>query len=529
MFWTILALCSLVGLSGFIAYYGDLQGRRWGKRRVSWFGLRPKHTAIVVTTLTGSVIAAISIVSVLAIVPPIRHIITNGETAIRDNRRLVMALQQKERSLQESVRENNNQSRLAQSEITEQRATIDMYRQRTIELRRQIPPLLKQKQLLMRQITEDENLIRVGQARIEAGKRQLARVEENSKQISSQNLTLNRANIDLTKGNRALTDENGRLQRGNANLMAQQNALDASIAKLKHDNNALAEGGRQLAQQAEELHGEVAVATDRLVKAQAACDAAENAQRAAERAYVAARSSLIAMREGKFSLRVGAELARRTVDAHMRPEAVLRELQILLDQASEAARRHGAVEGYNHRAVRIVTKRAVTLAGTLEEDEAACIDAVAENIIASPVPVVVIASTWTNSVEGEQVLIDLSAYFVKPMFQRGARLATIEVNGRQSADALFDQLASFLNTSVRSAALNAGAIPRTDPETGEQRLGELNLHDVLKLTDRIKRMRGQVVVTAVAADSVTCADPVRLRFDLSRPVVPETSADERSR
>src|SRR5579871_2438203 len=86
MIWTFLALLSLIALGGFISYYGDLQGRRWGKKRVSWFGLRPKHTAILITSLTGAFVALLSVVTLLAISPAVREIVMRGETAIRENK-----------------------------------------------------------------------------------------------------------------------------------------------------------------------------------------------------------------------------------------------------------------------------------------------------------------------------------------------------------------------------------------------------------------------------------------------------------
>ena len=89
MFWTVLALALWVMLGGFISYYGDLQGRRWGKRRVSWFGLRPKHTAILITSLTGAFIALFSVASLMIIVPTVRDVVTHGENAIQENKRLI--------------------------------------------------------------------------------------------------------------------------------------------------------------------------------------------------------------------------------------------------------------------------------------------------------------------------------------------------------------------------------------------------------------------------------------------------------
>src|ERR1700722_5419024 len=97
MVWTALALLSMVILGGFISYYGDLQGRRWGKKRVSWFGLRPKHTAILITSLTGGFIALLSVLSLMIIAPAVRDVILRGENAIHENESLIAGEKQQRR------------------------------------------------------------------------------------------------------------------------------------------------------------------------------------------------------------------------------------------------------------------------------------------------------------------------------------------------------------------------------------------------------------------------------------------------
>src|SRR5690606_7190443 len=54
-------VCFLVVLGGLIAYFGDIVGMRVGKGRFSLFGLRPKHSSVIVTVATGAVIAAVSL------------------------------------------------------------------------------------------------------------------------------------------------------------------------------------------------------------------------------------------------------------------------------------------------------------------------------------------------------------------------------------------------------------------------------------------------------------------------------------
>ena len=47
-------------MGGAIAFIGDKIGTKVGKRRMSLFGLRPRHTSIIVTIVTGIAIAGLT-------------------------------------------------------------------------------------------------------------------------------------------------------------------------------------------------------------------------------------------------------------------------------------------------------------------------------------------------------------------------------------------------------------------------------------------------------------------------------------
>jgi hypothetical protein len=57
----------LIVVSGAVAYVGNLVGRATGRRRLTLFGLRPRHTAHLITVLTGMLITVISLASVLLV------------------------------------------------------------------------------------------------------------------------------------------------------------------------------------------------------------------------------------------------------------------------------------------------------------------------------------------------------------------------------------------------------------------------------------------------------------------------------
>ena len=64
--YSLILVFILIIISGLIAFIGDWVGLKIGKKRITIFGLRPHHTAIVITVLSGILIAIIT-VTILAI------------------------------------------------------------------------------------------------------------------------------------------------------------------------------------------------------------------------------------------------------------------------------------------------------------------------------------------------------------------------------------------------------------------------------------------------------------------------------
>ncbi len=75
--YAILLIFLVVVVSGLIAYLGDQIGMKVGKKRISIFGLRPKYTSIIITILTGVLIASVTITAILATNNGVRQALFN--------------------------------------------------------------------------------------------------------------------------------------------------------------------------------------------------------------------------------------------------------------------------------------------------------------------------------------------------------------------------------------------------------------------------------------------------------------------
>ena len=96
--WELLAV--LVVVSAVVAYVGDVVGMRIGKKRISLFGLRPRHTSSVVTALTGVMITLATLVVVSAASETVRTALLGMKFVQRQVTDLTGQLQQNRQDLE---------------------------------------------------------------------------------------------------------------------------------------------------------------------------------------------------------------------------------------------------------------------------------------------------------------------------------------------------------------------------------------------------------------------------------------------
>ncbi len=527
MIWTLLALLSLIVLGGFIAYYGDLQGRRWGKKRISKFGLRPKHTAILITSLTGAFIAFMSMATVLLVAPPVREVVLRGERAIAENKSLNADLIRKSIDFNASLSNTRTQLNLTTgklNETSEQYARVsresEAVQRRNLTLTRKNAESVAQNMALQ---TRKYQLERT----VQAEQRKQRQLVQDNQQIARQNHTLSRENRNATLVNKDLAEQNIAYSRNNIDLEHRNTELARQNQTFETRNGELTEGNTRLRRESADLQAAKTAllrANEEQIRQAGILEAQVNSLTrkqddlfsqlaGAGRTFT---QTVSALRQGRLVLRAGVELARRTLDAHQRPEALRRDLIGLLEDADAEARSRGASRGDNGRAVRIVNKRVVTLADTQDADENASLNALIENLAGSDAPVVVIANTVSNTFAGEQALLELSPRVVKSVFSKGAVVASRRIDARQSTDSIVDALLSFLQKDVRDAALQGGLLPRIDPDSGTAQVGIIGPKELALLTERARRMGGLLTLTASASEPITSADPLRLTFRLTR-------------
>ncbi|WP_289089352.1 DUF3084 domain-containing protein [uncultured Veillonella sp.] len=114
----IIIIVAIMG--GIIAFIGDKLGTKIGKRRMSLFGLRPKHTSIIVTIVTGILIAAATL-GILSIASQnVRTALFGMEQLKEEMRALNASVESKNKELEQSKKDIEAKTK----ELTTVRADI---------------------------------------------------------------------------------------------------------------------------------------------------------------------------------------------------------------------------------------------------------------------------------------------------------------------------------------------------------------------------------------------------------------------
>ncbi|MGM0500528.1 MAG: DUF3084 domain-containing protein [Bacillota bacterium] len=200
-------IISLVILSGLIAFIGDKIGMKMGKKRVSLFGLRPRYSSIIITILTGVLIAVLSITILLGVYSELRNALFNINDVLNRLERLNQQLAERDQQLSE------RDQKLAERDQELSKLQQD------IEAREE-------------EIAAKENEITEKEKEIEAKDQELQTVENELKELAENRDELQNRVADLSS------------QR--EDLETQVSELEGQIADLEADYDDLREVANQL-------------------------------------------------------------------------------------------------------------------------------------------------------------------------------------------------------------------------------------------------------------------------------------------
>ena len=207
----------MIVTGGAIAFIGDKLGTKIGKKRLSIFGLRPRHTSMIVTVVTGCLITGLSIGFMVLISQNVRTALFG-----MDELRATM-----EATLAELDDATENLFK-AQEEFERANTNLRESKEEIVALRSE-----------QEELRAESDRLKEGNERLETANAELAAQNEN---LSGTNATLEADNKKLGEFNVTLTSDNERLSSDNEKLSSDNDKLAADNSELEERNNRLREG-----------------------------------------------------------------------------------------------------------------------------------------------------------------------------------------------------------------------------------------------------------------------------------------------
>ena len=213
----VLLILVLIVTGGAIAFIGDRLGSKVGKKRLSLFGLRPRHTSIIVTIVTGILITTTTLGVMTAVSKDVRTALFGMEKLNRTMRETKANLLATQADLDSATQQKEEADR-----------ALDASQQEVEKLQSQ-----------QKSLEEEQARLKEGNMLLEQAKAALmARNDE----LATANNNLLGENQNLAGQNQSLLGENGKLTETNAQLTGEKQTLEQQTQQLANGLITIREG-----------------------------------------------------------------------------------------------------------------------------------------------------------------------------------------------------------------------------------------------------------------------------------------------
>ena len=495
-----LFLAAMIVIGGFVAWVADSLGRKIGKKRLSFMGLRPRYTATLLTVGAGILIPILTIAALFVLSRDVREWIQEGRGAIQRAKQYqaqaqelqggVDDLERKQRDLTGRNEKLTNDAKALNAKIKSFQDQVRMASQRLVTAQSltraaqsRVSSLQGKLTLTNRQISAKTSEIASKEKALAAGKKRLVDLQSSLNTATSEYNDINQQYLKLDKETQQLEKD---LQSSKSQLSTLQN--------LKTEYEGQIESYKQSVTDYQESIADYTKKVDDL-------------QQEYARLSNLATSSIFAIRTKPMIYETGEEVARSQVPASLSPDAARMAFISFRAQTNQAAIERKARSNPNLDAAGFIDRQRGTPPQlvTVKEQEEAMI----RSITAQRSELILVAISLFNAFEGEYVVIDVGLVRNRLVYPQGQVIAEKRIDGRKSEIEILNQIQDFVGTNVRAQAIKDGMVP---PFGRSGQLGRVNESELLDLISEVKSYNQLVRVQAVAKDSTKAGDQLELAF-----------------
>lgn len=479
-FQSVFFVLVLAFLSGLAAFLGDRIGTHIGKRRISVFGMRPRHTAAVLAALFGFVVTLVGVATLFILSDNVRYFIERGSQA--------------------------------KAQFTQVQSELDGAKSGLADARAELDKRSQELKTTTQQLAEAEKRraeLQTAQGQLQASARALRADAQRLRQEASQlRASAAQARSGLTRTQGLLATANKSLADTRANI----GALEAQLKTLETQRDQLTANNTQFQSENEAIQSRNLELTNDLARRQEEVEALNKSiegLQAAVKELEAAQIRLLqseAPRVLPLILNLGDELARVPTPARLNAAEARQILLAGLDRAEDFALSRGAqpprgqaaavsfvdipAQGRTIPAAEQISRTVQGLSGRQEEQ-------------------VFIISALVNIFRGEGVPIVVRILPNPVVYRAGEVIAETRIDGRLNDSEIADAVSAFVSRELRAAAIERGMIPAAGRDVS---LGALAQPVLLRLVEELRTQERQARVQFVSKSAARAADRLELEF-----------------
>jgi uncharacterized protein (DUF3084 family) len=465
-------LILLVVMSGGIAYIADQVGKKLGKKRLSFCGLRPRQTAALGTVLVGVLISCFTIAFALIVSSTMRQSLLQGLKIRQELERDQQELLNLENQLKERTSRNSDLTSLngelakkidsetkslatRQAELVSAQSKLGLLNTRIGVLQSQISRLTADATVKIKALDDSRKKLAMADSN-------LARVKADLILNQKSLLSFKKDNNDVIIRNGQLTQARDVLLDAQAKLLSERTKLEKELGQIKVDVANL-QSAKELAQaELTKSQTDLGDVQNQLIAAKADLTTTRAELETANQAYAQMEGISNVSRNQPMIFRMDEELVRLSIPAGLSANQANGALTNLMRRARVAAQRRGAKSHasfpeagiFNH------TDRQTGETITTEMIERQIL----KQVTGSSKAQVLIASSSFNAFRGESVSLEVNVLPNPLVYMDKQLVAESVIDGSKGDVVVYQELTSFLQVKVKEHAQKDGMIPVTNSD-----------------------------------------------------------------
>jgi uncharacterized protein (DUF3084 family) len=507
-------LIFMVLAGGTVSYYGDILGRKLGKKRITIHKkIRPKKFAAAMTFIFGALGTALTIVVLFLVSEPVRTWIVEGNDAkarLAVTSKNLKETEQKFTDAQSKLTSVEDERKKLTVQVDKKSKEIEEAKIEQLNLNNKNKDLDRKGKDLLKKVSQLTSQFKTLNDQLKSLKAQKDKVQEEFNKASAEKTRVTSENQEFQKRNLDLERDAIRLEQQSQQLQKEYKVLQSEFAELEEaSKQANAKFNNQLKSYQDDL-SKAEIALRRTLNE---LEYNNNAIEAFKTSENVMRLKLQTSRQNRLIYPIGAEINRTVIKGNLDQEEVKKAISRFLAQTANIAKEAGAEQTFEGSYAGLFDD-IVTLPGTKEE-QVFSVDAqikyLQNAIYQRRADTVLVAVSKFNAFEKEFMPIELKVYDNLLAYKQGDIIFTMQIDGRKPVAEIATSIIDQIDKGLASTLTDHDIIPIL----GSPRpFGEFSNEKVIEIALEIKESGIPLRLQIIASRDTYSADRIQFTHRL---------------